>query len=92
MSTVYFGHESQSTDKGSCKRNYRLNTSRHRAIPVSRLTEQLLTVQLQDGEHKAKPPEMLGEKEYLQLEPWNLIFIKQYLVIVTITVSNLKGV
>ena len=57
------------------------------------LTLQLLIVQLQDGEHKAKPPEMLGEKECLQLEPRSLIIIKQqYLVIITITVSNLKGV
>lgn len=57
------------------------------------LTEQLFIVQLQEGEHKAKPPEMLGEKEYLHLEPWSLVFIKQQLLVITTSiVSTLKGI
>ena len=33
---------------------------------------------------------MLGEKEYLQLEPWRLVFIKQQYLVIIIIISNLK--
>lgn len=32
------------------------------------LTDQLFIIQLQEGKRKAKPPEIQGEKEYLQLQ------------------------